>query len=489
MTRPNIILIVIDTLRRDGLEVYSNKTKTPNIVQLSKDALIYPNCISPYSWTIPSHLAMFTGKYLEQLGLHETDLSDPRKTVAAFRALTTPFLSERLADLGYDTIGISANELVSPSTGLDRGFKYFLRQHYVEYWDPLLEDVLAHIRDAYGTSAAEIARRLIREGRISELWSLYRNVYRIRKRLIRTAGFPKKKGAGRIIEMLAAGSFEQPFFLFLNFMELHEPYNSTVNVADDKYQSLSDLFQFKRLREGMLSRIRKDYYSEAILVDKYLGYLISYLKRSGLYDNSLIIVTSDHGQGLREHGFLGHGTFLHDEIIDVPLIIKYPGNERPVVEDGFQNILDIYGFILNAAESAELVPFPSRAVTFSMSCGLNPFWGKSFSQMSSYYRSRVRDFDRLEKRYFAKRVAVLDSGYKMVFRPEDAVIEEFTELGKPIGTASHAVELERLRRLADEFCGRLAAEPDFTKTVSKSRTSPIDDDEIIEERLKRLGYM
>lgn len=484
LEKPNIILIVIDTLRRDAVGIYSGNNRTPNIDLLAADGVVYPNAITPYSWTVPSHLSLFTGKYLEKMGLREENLSSPNNVRAAISQVRIPFMAEKLSSMGYDTIGFSANELVSPNTGFDRGFRYFLRQHYVEHWDPLLEAELSTVRKKYLGSNFQIAWELVRKGKVFELMRLF-GLGRARKRYISNSQFPEKKGASRIVELVSNASFEKPFFLFLNLMEVHEPYKSTFG-RDEVYLGLMGLLHCKKISQWTLSRIRRDYQGEIEIVDRYLGALFSDLKRRGVYGDTLIILTSDHGQSLGEHGFLGHGTFLFDELLRVPLIVKYPHGAKPPLTDGYQSTIDVYDFVSKAASMDPAMSFPSRELAYASSCGLNPFWKDAYAAISERYSTSVPDFMTASKRFFAKRTALFHSGYKAIAGREPP-LEELTLDGVKLDAEDTELG-ERLRTKIIQFEESLKMDVAGEFDVDKSRTATADDEEVINERLRLLGY-
>jgi arylsulfatase A-like enzyme len=290
------MLIVIDTLRADHLSVYGYHRRTsPSLDRLARHAVVYSRAISVGTWTIPSHASMFTGLLPMTHGAY--------RAVGSQWSLATPLapeiitVAERLATAGYQTAAFVGNDTyLHPIFGLDQGFKLYETRGL---W-----------------RADRVTRRAIR-------W-LERH-------------------------------YEQPFFLFLNYLDPHEPY-----AAPAPYDHA-----FPGRRDGMRNlahRVRDEgraptaeelehcvsqYDGDILYTDHHLGRLLERLRDLGRYRDALIIVTSDHGELLGEHGRLGHGTFPYDDVVRVPLIVKYPGQTEGRIEDRPVSTVDVTPTILD----------------------------------------------------------------------------------------------------------------------------------------------
>jgi len=418
--QPNIILVVLDTMRIDGLGCYNPKVNTPNFNAFCSQAVVYRNAIAPSPWTVPSHASMFTGKYPSDHGVHE-NMNEKvfPKIFETMSSISYSTLAEELRRAGYNTFGLTSNATIMPGTGFDRGFNAYM--YNSGPIDTLIYELFgkftAMIKQKYG-STSKLIKGMLSPG---ELIGYFRR-YRAMRRELESLGFPMKKGGDSLVQQVSNSSFETPIFMFLNFMEMHEPY-MTMYRRMRRYSGvglwITLLNQMGRLDQKVIESTRKDYYKEAELLDSYFGILLKYLKDQGVYESSLIIVTSDHGQSLLESGFFGHGIYLHDELVRVPLIIKYPG--EPLPDDGYFNIKDIFRLALSASRSEPLSEL-LRDVTFSESFGSNVNVS-DLEGMTEQQRNAVM-------KMAAPRKAVFKSGYKLVVNGLDGSIEEFTYNGR-----------------------------------------------------------
>ncbi|MFT5042948.1 MAG: arylsulfatase A-like enzyme [Hyphomicrobiaceae bacterium] len=265
----NVVLISVDTLRADHVGCYGyERPTTPSIDDFSRNAVIFERAISQAPWTLPAHGAMFSGLYPGRLGV--TSYPAVRKLPDG-----NAVLPEELRKAGYATAGFTGGGFVSAHYGFDRGF------------------------DTYTTS-----------GRRFE--------YNVRQSL----------------DWLGINK-DRRFFLFLHGYDAHRPYYST--DADKKAMGLADDLPVERLRycfreerdrpsdEGLAEIIA--YYDAAIRHgDRELGPFFDRLKQLGLMENTIIIVTSDHGEEFFEHGNCDHVRFVYEESVHVPLIIYVPGH-------------------------------------------------------------------------------------------------------------------------------------------------------------------
>ncbi|MDH2900762.1 MAG: sulfatase-like hydrolase/transferase, partial [archaeon] len=215
---------IFDTMRKDAIGAYGGPSSTPNLDSLSKDAVLYKNCITPAPWTFPSHVSFFTGEYASQHGLHETYEIKGRELWHRKDIVGPQSITEALKKSGYNTVGMSANPWLHPGTIFAKGFNFFT-------CDSKEERVSASEREAvkrasqYGKTPREIALHLISRGRIRELFELY-SAYRTIKSKQKQNNYPLIKGGDKIARILRESIFEEPFFLFINFMEMHDPYTS-----------------------------------------------------------------------------------------------------------------------------------------------------------------------------------------------------------------------------------------------------------------------
>jgi arylsulfatase A-like enzyme len=469
---PNIILIIFDTLRRDALGVYNNKEITPYINAFSKDSVVYENCIAPAPWTIPSHASFFTGKYPSQHGVHETCDKKVSSLIGQMKKVDCETVASYLRNRGYVTFGISANPIVCPQSGFDSGFSVFTGVD--EKLITTREKKAIDATSQYGRNIREVVGNLMRRGEIAELIRLYRLYRGIRKRQ-KIMNYPLVKGGDRVATTISNISIEQPFFMFINLFEAHDPYtsyelslfnNMPTQFADQFGVSMADLLGIRRLPSNTLNEIRQNYYLEAGYLDTFFGTFLRSIKDKKLYDDSLIIVTSDHGQALKERNYYGHGIFLYDEILEVPLIVKYPKNNVFSSNRGYQNLVDIPLLIKSVVEGETTSDNITKSITFSESFGV---------PQKVLIGSQRENLDKVRR-------AVFKDGYKLVVDFPDGMIEEFTYKKRPVNLLDKKEKLESMRSELDLLADTQRSQPHET-----SEFQPEEELEIM-DKLQRLGY-
>lgn len=308
---PNVVLITLDTLRADRLSVYGYRRATsPALEALARDAVVYSNAVSPAAWTLPGHASLFTGTLPRRHGAHNPESSAPSAPAARALLLAPTLhpenltLAEILSRHGYRTAAVSANHLfVSRKVGLAQGFEVFddrpgVKLGYLPAAHPLMESLQLFP-----------LRRLLKD---------YRTAAEINSLAI---AWLEAHGRGR------------PFLLFLNYMDPHRPYCPPAPY-DRSFPGIRLRMRWPEdaihRRKRKLTRREREHYAaaydgEIAYLDHHLGELFAHLKSAGLYDEALIIVTSDHGELFGEHDLMEHGYGPYEPVYRVPLLIKYPG--------------------------------------------------------------------------------------------------------------------------------------------------------------------
>jgi arylsulfatase A-like enzyme len=289
---PNILLIILDTVRAKSLGLYGYaRATTPNLERFARSGVVFNRAIAPSSWTLPSHATLFSGVY-------------PTALTADWRAPfddTHPVLAEVLAERGYLTAAFSANgSYANANTGLERGFARF-------------EDFPVSASEAIRT--ASMLRSLTKQLGSGD---------------VLREGYTGRKSATVIresfLDWLAGAPDDRPFFAFLNFFDAHDPYMPAAPF-DTLYGPVRPL---PEIRWGTppsveLTTAWRDDYDRAItFIDHELGALFMELERRGILDETIVIVTADHGEMIGEQEFMRHGTTLHLSTLHVPLLIRYP---------------------------------------------------------------------------------------------------------------------------------------------------------------------
>ena len=344
---PNVLLVVLDTVAADhlGLHGYHRDTM-PNLTRLAKRGVVFDQARAAAPWTLPSHASLFTGRWPHELG-----------NVQGGRPLdaTDPTLAEFLARNGYATAGFVGNTYYCNSWyGLARGFA-----RYEDYFE---HNVLISPGELLRCTA--LGRSLIR------LWG---TAYNVRPD---TANYMKDADrVNRDFSRWLSAHPDRPFFAFLNYVDAHDPY--IVPPGFDRHfglrpESVDDV-------ETIRSWYRHDTHPDAsdrdkaLILDAYddclaalddrLGLLFDDLERRGVLDDTLVVLTADHGEQFAEHGEYGHGRSLHHEEIRVPLILFGPsGIPAGQTVSAPVSLRDVAATVADRLGLAVKSPFPGRSL-------------------------------------------------------------------------------------------------------------------------------
>lgn len=278
--RPNIVFILIDTLRADRLGAYgSEKGLTPFIDSIAKQSVVFTQCFAPSSYTVPSVASIYTGLYPSNHGVEFGLVRKEANSIVQHKLSNKyPTLPKILKNHGYATHGFVTNACLKPEFGFSGGF-----DHYdVKSWE---------------------------EG----IW--------ITKQLNTN---------------LARINAQKPYFLFFLYFDPHETYNRhrrldlkfpegfpDEKISDFSQSYLSDLEGKEDIKTGtqQLQVLETLYDGEVLYTDQHLQ---NAFKKLNITDDDLVVITSDHGEGFMEHGRLGHAVHLYNETLHVPLIIRLP---------------------------------------------------------------------------------------------------------------------------------------------------------------------
>ncbi|HEY3298298.1 MAG TPA: sulfatase [Armatimonadota bacterium] len=287
--KPNIIFIMVDTLRADHLRCYGySRNTSPNIDQFAKEGMRFERAIAQAPWTSASVSSFMSSRYL-RIRYKYGPQGIPDDVV---------LLPQALRDNGYTTAASISNPLAGRMAGLDRGYDLFYQAN---------EDISNYSKRSEGVLSSA-AKQL------------------------------DKIGNGR-------------FFLFVLFMDPHGPYMWRENHQfDPEYKGKLGKQPF--LADGSMSAedhryVVSLYDSGIAAADDYVGELIGYLKKKKLYDDTLIVFLSDHGEELNEHDVWGHGLHLYDESISVPFIVKMPEQKQGQVVKGTFSLIDLFPSVMD----------------------------------------------------------------------------------------------------------------------------------------------
>lgn len=354
MRKPNIAIIVLDTMRLD--EFKRLEAKYGEFKKLGFSFI--ENCIAPSSWTLPSHASLLTGMYPKEHGAHETK-SAKTLDIDAVKLRVRTMVSD-LSDAGYKTYCISANPYLNPVYGFDEFDSFKEESYFTDIFGSAIEipermkPLIAKYRDKYGNKFFKIGFAMLRDDPmlITEMIYLPQTgvltikslAKKLKAKLIE--GWPIEKGGKFIVETVKKTKFKGPYFLLINFMEAHDPY------VGKKGQDFNWATAFMRSKpsQELRNKWKRLYSVGATKAYRYAVQVLTEL-RDRFGDNQLFIVTSDHGQAFGEHGFICHGTMLFDELVRVPMVIKLPNREKLLVKKDFSSLVNVRGFISAELES------------------------------------------------------------------------------------------------------------------------------------------
>jgi arylsulfatase A-like enzyme len=448
---PNIVVIVIDTMRADragwsggGREV------TPFLDSLAQHGTVFSNVYAQSSWTSPSVASLVTSRYPSQHGVvsFTSVLADSERTLA-----------ELLHERGYVTGGFSANELLKREHGFGQGFD----EYQVFESRRLLEKMPAE--------------------RLNE------------KTLAWLDSLPKGEPA-------------RPVFLYLQYMEPHFPYSARKPAWDEMFERMvrrgfdrdhafellraliwekPNLFQHPDAET--LTLIQALYDAAILSLDDSLGTLFAQLEVRGVLANAIVVVTADHGEEFLEHGHMGHGATLHEELIRVPLLVLLPGDDtaRRVVDA--VSLVDVAPTLLDLAGISSPSVFEGHSLTDRL--GRQRFPARWFTAVRRLvfgappvavaYSELVKPQGVLPAQAVPGQRALIAGSRKLIL---DGAPEFFDLQADPTeqhAAALTAAEQAALQRTIEDFGQRVA----HNATRRESKTI----DAQTKERMRALGYV
>ncbi len=314
--QPNVVWLVLDTARADAFEPYgATAGSSPAVADLARRGRAVPHAYSMSNWTLPSHAAMFSGRSPRELGLGQAPDGNPVSARPVLTSLEDRWLPSVLQRAGYDTRGVSSNVWASTASGFSTGFAEF-------------RDVHGHRRT--GLTASDWRGRLA--------W----DVEGVRARVDDGAAL----AAAAVREWVA--TLRPPFFLFANLMECHSPYlppqpwndlpaPQRLRAAREArhHLTLHGIWQaclgLHDIPDGALERMRHLYYRSVTSMDDWLSTVLAALDARGLLADTVVLVTSDHGENLGDGGLMGHAFSLDERLVKVPLVVA--GDAAPRLPD------------------------------------------------------------------------------------------------------------------------------------------------------------
>lgn len=442
---PNAVLVTLESIRTDAVGAYGGESGsrpdvalTPAIDAFAAGATVYENAYSVTSWTLAAHASLFTGLYP---AAHQTD--GPRDRLDA----SYPTLAETLARGGYATAGVVSGPYLRRAHGLSQGFERWVDTIAAPF------DFLAHDDVTNPQMLAALER------------------------------------------LLDARDRERPFLLFAYFWDPHfdfrppPPYDEMFVGEGNEPMDASSFDTNPAIHPFMarerLDWIRAQYAGEVRWTDDHVGRLFAALRERGLWDDTLVILTADHGEEFFEHGAKGHKKNLHVETVRVPLIVKYPGQHEGLRDDRLVSLVDVAPTVLDVVglepdfpvqgRSLRVPPEADRAIFFDLLAT------RYTRQAGKPVSGRVRRWR-----------AVQDARHKLIQRgPDDAIRRARGHApGSDSGGPDGGVEREEVYAThsdpgeRDDLAGRL---PERQSSLQRLLGAHLDESARIASRYRRGG--
>ncbi|HEX6201005.1 MAG TPA: sulfatase [Thermoanaerobaculia bacterium] len=327
--RPDVLLLLVDALRPDRLGAYGHGRETsPAIDALAADGILFRDAVAQSTFTKSSVASLLTGRYPYQHGVYWGSRTDDPELPGAVTSDLLPAeertLAEALRPAGYLTAAWVQNSHLRDFMGFAQGF--------VEFHD--------------------------QQGGIERIHR-------------------------RFLSWLRGAGGRYPYFAYLHYIDLHDPYlpeppyDELFGRGAGAYEGI-DLAEWgaylEAVREGretlapaQVAQLEALYDGQIRYVDDQVGHLLEALRREGRYDDTLIVLTSDHGDAFYEHGFISHSTTPYEELVRVPLVVKLPGNRHAGAEvENQARLVDVMPTVLDLLG----LPAPPEVA----GCSLRPLW-------------------------------------------------------------------------------------------------------------------
>ncbi|RIL07890.1 MAG: hypothetical protein DCC71_01425 [Proteobacteria bacterium] len=315
LAKPHVILISLDTLRADHLGVYGyGRDTSPVLDAFAADAWVFDRAFSPASWTLPSHASLFTAV---APSVHGAGHASPFAPLPADGVRT---LAESLRDGGYWTIAFTAGGIMSRRNGLHRGFQWWTERTRANF-----ASTLPGVFDAIGTAPTRPIFLVLHTYDVHGPYAYLPGIEAIE--VPPRAGHAPVATASRC-DAPACGDAEQEWRRIRS-------YHYHAYQRFERFDGIDDVV---------------DAYDRGIrFVDAQLAVLFDRLRDVGVFDDAMIVITSDHGESIYERGlYVGHSYTLHDEEVRVPLVVRLPGGERGR-SDALVELTDVAPWILDVA--------------------------------------------------------------------------------------------------------------------------------------------
>ncbi len=469
----NVIVIIADALRARNTSCYGySRRTTPFLERLAAESTLFKHAYTTSTWTIPTHASMLSGLYQRQHGL------DNHRGDRRFNRDIVP-LPELLRKHGYSTVAFSQNPFFSP----DYGFDYFDEHYHREtiQVNPRAKNHAAPLRHLF-----------------QRYWA-------------------KQKGLGSFFrdvqDWIRARGQDEPFFLVANVVPVHSPWAPAPRLllgqlkgntryvlksefsAPNPWRFNSGLRRVTAMHRQMWSAL---YDAATMHLDRALERFVAELKRGGKWENTVLVITADHGEMLGEHqDILGHTLTLHDNIMQVPLLVRHPDYPPGVQVEGVVQTLDMFASVVDWAEvdrqdvpSYQLYrPSLSEAVKEPEKEGGFAFAEEDYSGSHDVIAGLLRVNPMMDpQRFPRKQIAVHGGNYKYIWYDDRPPV--FYDIEEDPNESRNVIECPAFDSTCREYVEALAEwQNDLPLFSPRILGEPVEVEAETRERLKALGYI
>lgn len=490
--KPNIVFILLDTARASNLSCYGYERKTsPFLDSLAANGVRYERAFSNSIYSLPSYGSIFTGEYPSEHGAIDWDKRIPQNT-----------LVEGLNKQGYETHAVSTH-LVSGDFGVANPFDSVDAQFVSSRDLPFDEDPVAEQmaekanQDGFDSEREKYAFFLKTVAQYPSLKSVVNGAAQFYRKLRKDHGFWQDDGASAALTSARSVvcDAKEPFFLFTNFVETHDPYRpprgyirefmpedvsfeEIQNALD--YSSVRACFGLDEITDRQATILRALYDAEIRYLDDQLRDFDQFLREQDVRDNTIFIIVSDHGDFFGKEGLWGHQGRVYNDACHVPLIIDYPW-EAGTIESDTTELRQLCGHLQAIAGGAEETLTPKGEAIVE-------YYGMD-TQLSYIPWETFEDVD--AERWGTYQVALIDNEYKLIWDATDyaELFNMESDFREEQNIASdNAAVVDEYKNRIETLVGTPQANHEAYRSggAGENRKS---ESKAVQERLRELGYV
>ncbi len=479
---PNILVVMWDTTRADRMSLYGHdRATTPRLEAFAKDAAVFDRAISPGMWTVPSHGSLFTGLPVAAHGANA-------KWVWLDHRFVT--MAEHFGANSYDTYAFSANPYLSENSNLLQGFET------VEYaWKAPWAD-----QSAEATRAKLIERDASVE--LSPSWKPDGN----------GEGWPKHltayKDGGEVTRAAFSAWLDDrapdvPWVAYLNFLEVHHPRVpsevSRKRILDDAvleaglktnaslFRAMSFMEERATFSPEELEAVKGVYDASIADLDGVTGHIIDDLQARGVLDDTIVVIVSDHGEHLGEHGRFDHRWSVYQELLHVPLVIRYPKGMPARREMAPVSTHALFPTLCELAE----IPCPPGMLPSLTTGPVGAVFSELIQPTPRLPQVRAAYGD-LDKERWRSRYHVMVEGRYKLTRRSDGRLTLFDLASDPTEardlSSSEAARAKGMLQAARDWQGRLPRYNPSQRAPNDKPQNALKPDDETRRQLEMLGY-